>query len=63
MVNDTGSDDVHPLDVTEGRLQVVEIYQDLTQKLSVFSAFESRVVRACARNILLDLFEGLDFFC
>jgi hypothetical protein len=61
VVNDTGSDDVHPLDVTEGRLQVVEIYQDLTQKLSVFNTFEGRMVRTCARNILLDLFEGLDF--
>lgn len=63
MVNDTGSDYVHALDVTEGRVQVIEIYEDLTQELLVFSAFESRVVRTCARNILLDLFDGLDFLC
>jgi hypothetical protein len=60
VVGDPSGDDVHALDVAELGVEVIKVNENLAQEVSVAFALESRVAGTCARDVFLDLFEGLN---
>lgn len=59
MINNTRTDDIHTLNVTQLRVKLVKVYQKLAEKLLVTLALKCRMRRKCARNVLLDLLQGI----
>lgn len=61
VVNNTGSNNIHSLNITQFAVQIIRMNKDFPQKVSKFLVFKSGMTWKSTRNIFLNLFESFNF--